>query len=485
MTDRPQFGRPAAGRPALSVVEARAALDRQEITSRDLTDACLSRIQELDEDLRAFITVDADGACRRADRADEHLRHGERRGTLQGIPVAVKDNLAVAGQVTTMGSAIFGAHVPTENASIVERLESHGAVSVGKTNLHEFALGVTTENPHYGICRNPVDRERTPGGSSGGSAVAVATGMALAAIGSDTSGSIRIPAAACGIVGLKPTYGRVSTQGCYPESWSLDHVGALTQTVQDAAMMLDAISGHDPRVPSSLDLPPTTTARDLQDEQDTQQAGPLRIGIEESFFFQDVDREIETVVRAALDALVGDGAQLVPLTLPSLGEAIFALTVIDTAETTAVHDEQFRRRPHDYGEDVRLLLECGAIPSAVDYVQSQQIRAQVRREFQEVFTGVDVIVAPTLPIQTPRIGQEAVHLNGRVADRDQELMRLVGPANLVGLPSISVPCGQVHGMPVGLQIIGPALGESAVLRAAARVEGLVGEGLVGATGPRS
>ena len=204
---------------------------------------------------------------------------------------------------------------------------------------------------------------------------------------------------------------------------------------------------------------------------------PLRIGIEESFFFHDVDPEIETEVRSTLAALVADGAQLVPLTLPSLGASIFALTVIDTAETTAVHEAQFRRRPQDYGEDVRLLLECGAIPSAVDYVQSQQIRAQVRREFQEAFAGVDVIVAPTLPIQTPRIGEATVHLNGREADRDQELMRLVGPANLVGLPSISVPCGQAHGMPVGLQVIGPALGELAVLRAAARVEGLVGERL--------
>lgn len=463
-------------RPTPSLTEARAVLDRQETTSRDLTEASLTQIQELDEDLRAFITVDADGARQRADRADEQLRRGERQGPLHGLPVAIKDNLAVAGQVTTMGSAIFRDHVPTQSAGVVERLESQGAVVVGKTNLHEFALGVTTENPHYGVCRNPVDRERTPGGSSGGSAVAVATGMALAAIGSDTSGSIRIPAAACGIVGLKPTYGRVSTHGCYPESWSLDHVGVLARTVQDAAVMLDAISGHDPQVPSSLDLPPTTTARDLHDAQATERAEPLRIGIEESFFFHDVDPEVETEVRSALDALVADGAEIVPLTLPSLGEAIFALTVIDTAETTAVHDEQFRRRPQDYGEDVRLLLESGAFPSAVDYVQSQQIRARVRREFQEVFSSVDVIMAPTLPIRTPRIGQAAVHLNGRVADRDQELMRLVGPANLVGLPSISVPCGEAHGMPVGLQIIGPALGELAVLRAAARVEELVGEG---------
>ncbi|HET7414081.1 MAG TPA: amidase, partial [Arthrobacter sp.] len=213
-----------------SLAQAAAGLARGDVSSSELTEACLAKIDELDGDLRAFITVDPERARHQAHRADDQISDGENRGPLHGIPVALKDNLSVAGQVTTMGSTIYRDHVPTEDAGVVERLEMAGAVCLGKTNLHEFALGVTTENPHFGTCRNPWDRNKTPGGSSGGSAVAVATGMALAAIGTDTSGSIRIPAAACGVVGLKPTYGRVSTYGCYPEAWTLDHVGVLART---------------------------------------------------------------------------------------------------------------------------------------------------------------------------------------------------------------------------------------------------------------
>lgn len=450
----------------LSVSEAARRLARREMSASELTQQCLATIEELDDDLRAFITVEADQARRSAAQADQRLGRGERTEPLHGIPIAVKDNFSVAGEVTTMGSAIYRHHVAQEDAGVVERLDAAGATRIGKTNLHEFALGVTTENPHFGICRNPWDRTRTPGGSSGGSAVAVATGMALAAIGSDTSGSIRIPAAACGIVGLKPTYGRISSFGCYPEAWTLDHVGVLAQSARDAALVLDAVSGHDSRIPSSLDLPPTTSVAELE------QPRPLRIGIEETFFFDDVDPQVEALVRQALEALRESGARLQPVTLPSLRDAVFALTVIDTAETTAFHDAQMRQRPHEYGEDVRLLIECGALPSAVDYLQAQQIRARVRADFKRAFAEVDVIASPTLPIQTPRIGESTVMLNGSAKSRDQELMRLVGPPNLVGLPSVSVPCGNLHGLPVGLQLIGPALGEGTVLRAASAVENL-------------
>lgn len=450
--------------PTLAQAAQRKA--RGEVSSRDLTEACLDRIAQQDQDLRAFITVEADSARRRADDADHRARGGAGPGPLDGLPLAVKDNLAVAGRVTTMGSAIYRDHVASENAGVVDRLEEQGAVQLGKSNLHEFALGVTTENPHFGICRNPWDRDRTPGGSSGGSAVAVAAGMALGAIGSDTSGSIRIPAGACGIVGLKPTYGRVSTYGCYPEAWSLDHVGVLARTAGDAALMFDAISGHDPRVSSSLRLPPSQATADMQ------QTRPLRIGIEESFFFDAIDPDVEAVVRRMLDDLAAADSQLHPVSVPSLADAIYALTVIDTAETTAFHDEQFRTRSHEYGDDVRLLIESGALPSAVDYLQSQQIRSRVRDEFSQVFSEVDVIATPTLPIRTPRVGDPTVRVNGQIRDRDGELMRLVGPANLAGIPSVSVPCGTLDGMPVGIQFIGPALGEAAVLRAAAAVEEL-------------
>ncbi|MDN5687064.1 MAG: amidase [Brachybacterium sp.] len=484
------------GTESQTLAEAARNLAQGRTTSRALTENSLARVAARDEDLRAFITVEADRARAQADAADARVRDGHRLGALDGLPIAVKDNLSTAGGVTTIGSAIFRDHVAEENAGVVDRLEEQGAVRVGKTNLHEFALGVTTENPHFGICRNPWDRDRTPGGSSGGSAVAVAAGMALGAIGSDTSGSIRIPAAACGILGLKPTYGLVSSYGCYPEAWSLDHVGVLTRTAEDAAVLLDAISGHDPRVPSSLRVISSQAAREFEDTGERGRARPLRIGIEENFFFASIDAEIEAVVREMLDSLTGAGAdvgaradvgtgagagarpdagagaELVPVSLPSLADAVYALTVIDTAETTAFHAEQFRERPQDYGEDVRVLIECGALPTAVDYLQAQQIRSRVREEFATVFEQVDVLASPTLPIRTPRIGETVVEVGGQERGRDDELMRLVGPANLAGLPSVSVPCGMLDGMPVSMQFLGPALGEGAVLRAAAAVEKL-------------
>lgn len=452
----------------LSVYEAAVWLTQGRVSAEELTAQCLAKIDQLDGDLRAFITVEADQARQRAREVDAEIQGGQRKGPLHGIPIGVKDNFSVAGGVTTMGSAIHRDNVTDEDAGVVERLDAAGAVRIGKTNLHEYALGVTTENPYFGICRNPWDRSRTPGGSSGGSAVAVATGMALAAIGSDTSGSIRIPAAACGIVGLKPTYGRISSFGCYPEAWTLDHVGVLARSARDAALVLDAVSGHDPRVSSSLGLPASTAASELD------QSRPLRVGVEEAFFFHDVDPEVEAIIRQTLDDLRESGVLVQPVALPSLRDAIFALTVIDTAETTAFHDAQFRQRPQDYGDDVRVLIESGALPSAVDYVQAQQIRARVRADFQRAFTQVDVIASPTLPIQTPRIGEPMVVLNGRTKLRDLELMRLVGPPNLAGLPAVSVPCGELHGLPVAMQLIGPALDEATVLRAAAAVETMRG-----------
>ncbi len=453
---------------ARTISEATALLASRRISATELTERCLAQIDRLDDTLRAFITIEADHARYLASAVDAKIARGEETGPLGGVPIAVKDNLAVNGGVTTVGSAIYREHIAHEDAGVVERLNAADAIRVGKTNLHEFALGVTTENPHFGICRNPCDHTKTPGGSSGGSAVAVATGMALAGIGTDTSGSIRIPAGACGVVGLKPTYGRISSFGCYPEAWTLDHVGVLANTALDAAVVLDAVSGHDPRVPSSLNLPATSTTSDLGQDP----PHPLRIGVEEEFFFDDIDPEVENTVRRTLESLERSGVQVQPVSLPSLRDAIFALTVIDTAETTAFHESQLRDRPQDYGDDVRFLIECGTLPSAVDYVQAQQIRALVRADFQQAFTQVDVIASPTLPIQTPRIGESVVDVGGRSKPRDQELMRLVGPANLVGIPAASVPCGDLHGLPVGIQLIGQALGETAVLRAATAVESL-------------
>jgi aspartyl-tRNA(Asn)/glutamyl-tRNA(Gln) amidotransferase subunit A len=282
--------------------------------------------------------------------------------------------------------------------------------------------------------------------------------MTIAALGTDTSGSIRIPAALCGIVGLKPTYGRVSRFGCFPEAWTLDHIGPMTRTVADAAIVLDAISGYDARDPGSLNQPPTRTAGQLASTLDG-----VVIGIDEEFFFTDVDDEIDRCVRDGIEALRRQGATIKSIRIPGLSNCEWALTIIDTSETSTVHHANLRDRPEDYSDDVRLLLECGELPSAVEYLEAQQLRRHLRSEMQRAFDGVDVLVAPTLPTRTPLIGKTTTTINGRDVDAIESLMRLVGPASLLGLPSLSVPCGVAKGLPVGMQVIGPALGEQKVL----------------------
>lgn len=443
---------------ARSLSELSALIASGEVSPVAVTESALAAIEAHDDRLKAFIDVDRASALAAARAAEAELAAGHWRGPLHGIPTAVKDNINTAGRRTTMGSRIHRDHVPEQDAGVVERLAVAGAVMIGKTNMHEYALGGTTDNPHWGTCRNPWDPSRTPGGSSGGSAVALATNMAVAALGTDTSGSIRIPAAICGVVGLKPTYGRVSRRGVFPEAWTLDHVGPVTRTVCDAALVLDAISGHDPHDPGSLDAPPTRTAVALRED-----ASGLVIGVEEDFWFGDVDDAVAAAVRDGLHALEAAGATVRSVSIPGLADTEFALTVIDTSETSTVHNANLRDRPGDYGGDVRLLLECGELPSAVDYLEAQQLRRGLRREVHRTFADVDVLVGPTLGIRTPRIGEDTALLNGEPVVAIDHMIRLVGPASLLGLPCLSVPCGLVDGLPVGLQVIGPALGEQVVL----------------------
>jgi aspartyl-tRNA(Asn)/glutamyl-tRNA(Gln) amidotransferase subunit A len=443
---------------ALPVHELGPLLQSRQVSPVEVTNAVLENVARYDDTLKAYIDVYRDDSLQAARAAESEISGGRYRGPMHGIPVAIKDNIYFADRVTTMGSKIHSDFVSSTNATVVDRLSEAGAVFLGKLNMHEYALGGTTDNRYYGTCRNPWDLDKSPGGSSGGSAAALASNMASAALGSDTSGSIRIPAGFCGIVGLKPTYGRVSRFGCFPEAWTLDHVGPMTRSVKDAAIMLDAISGYDPRDPGSLDLPATTTASFLR----TSCEG-VTIGVVEEFYFSNVDDEIARCVRSGIDALRQRGAQVRMISIPGLKDCEYALTIIDTCETSTVHRAHLRDRPQDYGDDVRLLLECGELPSAVDYLEAQQIRRHLRAEVGAAFAEVDVIAGPTLPIRTPTIGQATATINGRDVDALENLIRLVGPASLLGLPSLSVPCGLVDGMPVGMQIIGPARGEQRVL----------------------
>jgi aspartyl-tRNA(Asn)/glutamyl-tRNA(Gln) amidotransferase subunit A len=327
-----------------TIGELSGVLASGEMSPVALAESALEAIDAYDDTLKAFIDVYRDDAIASAQRAAAETESGHHRGPLHGIPIAVKDNIFVAGKRTTMGSKIHADFIPDVDAGVTSRLADAAAVVIGKTNMHEYALGGTTDNPHWGTCRNPWDLTKTPGGSSGGSAVAVATGMAVAALGSDTSGSIRIPAALCGLVGLKPTYGRVSRFGVFPEAWTLDHVGPITRTVRDAALVLDAISGHDPRDPGSLHSAPTRLADSLRDSCEG-----VVIGVEEDFWFTDIDDAIAASLREALRALERKGARVHSVSVPRLRHTEYALTVIDTAETSTVHHANLRDRPQDYG----------------------------------------------------------------------------------------------------------------------------------------
>ena len=448
-----------------SLVELSELIKSKEISPVELTRDAFERVDRFDSRLKAFISRYDDDATAHALVAEREILDGHYRGRLHGIPIGIKDNIYLSGKTTTMGSKIHRDYIPTHDAGVVGKLAEAGAITLGKLNMHEYALGASTDNPYFGTCRNPWDLNKTPGGSSGGSAAAVASGMTVAALGSDTSGSIRIPAAVCGVVGLKPTYGRVSKYGVFPEAWTLDHVGPIAGTVADAAIMLDAISGADRNDPSSLLVPPTKTFESL-----TADVRNLVIGIDEEFFFADVDDDVAAVVMAALENLHDLGATLRTVRLSTLRNCIWALTIIDTSETTTVHDAMLKSRPEDYGDDVRFLLECGALPSAVDYLQAQQLRLIIQRELDEVFRGIDALAAPTMPIQTPSIGENSSTINGKSVDTLESLIRLVGPANLAGLPTLSVPCGLIDGLPIGMQIIGRPQGEQQILNLGVALE---------------
>lgn len=439
----------------LSIGEASRLIRRRELSPLELTRACLERIRRLDGTLNAFITVTGESALAAAREAEAAIARGEYRGALHGIPIAIKDIFATQGVRTTAGSRILADWVPEHDATVVARLRATGAVFLGKVNLHEFAYGVTNVNPHYGPTRNPWDTERIPGGSSGGSGAAVAAGLCLGAIGSDTGGSIRIPSSLCGIVGLKPTYGRVSRHGVVPLSWSLDHVGPMTRTVEDAALMLSAMAGHDAQDAASASEPvpdyPAALMGDIHG---------LRVGIPRAHFFEGVDDAVLVCVEEAIRTLGEIGAKVEEISIPSVAQASAAASAILWSEATTYHYLNLKSRPQDYGDDVRVRLEAGLGYLALHYIQAQRVRSLFRQELTGIFQEVDVLATPTTPTAALKIGEAP-------ADRARSsLTRFTSPFNLAGLPALSVPCGfTLEGLPVGLQIVGRAFDEVTVLRA--------------------
>lgn len=442
-----------------TIAEAAAQLRRKKVSPLELTESALARIEKLNPRLNAFITVTADQAWRRANAAERDIRRGRHRGLLHGIPITLKDNIWTKAVRTTAGSKILKDFVPSADADVTKRLWNAGAILLGKTNLHEFAYGITTENPHYGPAHNPWDVQCVPGGSSGGSAVAVAAGMGFASVGTDTGGSLRIPPSFCGVVGFKPTFGCVSCNGVIPLAMTLDHVGPIARTVEDAAIMLDAICQCQKRRGSFYRA--VRAAADAKKRR-----ARFRLGWPRDYYFSRVDDQVKRAVEDAARQLEKMGARIEEVSLPHVEESSEPSTQLALAEASEYHESQgyFPARAADYGEDVRGRLQMGSAVRAVDYLKAQQVREQVREDFRKAFESVDAIIAPTTPVAAPRIGQGTVTIGGESQPVRGALVRLNRPGNFTGFPVITIPCGFTRGgLPIGMALHGPEWGDAKLL----------------------
>jgi aspartyl-tRNA(Asn)/glutamyl-tRNA(Gln) amidotransferase subunit A len=427
----------------MTILEAGRALRARKLSVAELTEEALREIERENPRLNAFITVTADLARKQARALDEELARGEDRGPLHGIPIAHKDIVDTRGIRTTAGTKIFSGRVPEADAEIVTRLAQAGCVLVGKTNLHELCYGITSANPHYGPVRNPWDVQRIPGGSSGGSAAAVAARMIFVGTGTDTGGSIRIPASMCGVVGFKPTYDHVSRQGVGPLGFTLDHVGPLTRTVRDAALCFGLMTGR--KVTPVLGL------------------RGVRIGIPKTFFFDRVDGEVAQAVRAAAALASLNGAELIEVPVPDI-EAINAVgRMILLAETATVWRRYLDRSP-DFGADVLAGIQQGCLIPAADYLDAQRLRAVLAKEFDQVWRQVDILLTPATPTTAPRIGELNLVIDGVSEDVRLASTRLVRPFNVLGWPALAMPCSKSRaGLPIGLQLVAAADQEDVLL----------------------
>ena len=448
----------------LSIESLAALLRRRKLSPVELTRSLLDRVACLNPKLNAFLTVTADRALADARRAEKEILAGRWRGPLHGVPISLKDNIWTRGIRTTAGSRILADFVPDRDATVARRLRRAGAVLLGKTNMHEFAYGVTNANPHYGPTRNPWDLARIPGGSSGGSAAALAAGLCFASIGSDTGGSIRIPAALCGIVGLKPTFGRVSCYGVIPLARSLDQTGPLARTVADAAIVLRAIAGRDP-------LDPTTSARPVPDYLQALRRKParVRLGWPREYFWEMLDPEVRRIAESAAHSFADLGATIEEVSLPHLRASEDSSTHIALAEARQFHESSgwYPARAADYGEDIRKRLELASDVRAVDYLAAFAFRKLLSADFDAAFSRVDALLAPSTPIPAPLLDEKLVSIGAQEDSVRSALLRLNRPANFTGHPAISVPCGFTSsGLPVGLQLIGRSFDEQALLRLA-------------------
>jgi aspartyl-tRNA(Asn)/glutamyl-tRNA(Gln) amidotransferase subunit A len=439
-----------------SLTETTDLLRAGVIGSEELVRLLLERIERINPLLNCFITLTGEQAFKSARAIDTDLQRGIVRGPLAGAPLALKDLFQTRGVRTTAGSTFFQDWLPDEDAACVQSLENAGAVLLGKLNMHEIALGVTNVNPHYGACRNPWDLERVTGGSSGGSAAAVAAGLCFGSLGSDTGGSIRIPSSLCGTVGLKPTTGRISLRGVVPLSWNLDHAGPMARRVEDAARLLQVIAGYDPDDPASVPVP----ADDY--------VGKIKMGIKgwrvalaSDNYFSQADPQVLEAVQGAVQVFAGLGAHVAAVPFPGMQTAAISNSQMTTSDAAAFHRERLQEHPEGFGEDVLKRLQQGAALTSSEYILARRTQTVVKRQFERFFEHWDILLTPTTPITAPLIaGPDAL-------EQARLLTRFTSPFNLSGLPAISIPCGFTkENLPVGLQLVSRPWAEADLLRAA-------------------
>jgi len=444
---------------SLTISEAAKLLAGREISPVMLVQAHLERIEQINPRLNAYITLTSELALKQAQQAEQEIQRGEYKGALHGIPLALKDLFETKGVRTTAGSSFFADHVPEDDAASVEKLKSAGAVLLGKTNMHEIALGVTNENQHFGDCCNPWDERCITGGSSGGNAAALAAGLCMGALGSDTGGSIRIPSALCGVVGLKPTRGRVSLRGVIPLSWNLDHVGPMARTARDAALLLQAIAGYDPTDPWSLDMPVDDYTSQLDQGV---QGWRIALADDEYFVLSGVvDAEVLEAVRSAARTFEVLGARVDVLPFPGAREAALANGLMTTSDAAAFHRQRLAEHPQGFGADVRARLQTGAAYSSSDYALARRMQTVLQRQFMHFLDTFDLLLTPTVPIIAAQRG------SADAVERARTLTRFTAPFNLTGLPALSIPCGFTKaGLPIGLQLVTKPWAEAKLLRVA-------------------
>lgn len=427
----------------------------------ELTQFYLQRIDAFDKNITSFITVTADLAIRQAKSAEKvftRMRKDQQKELppLLGIPISLKDLYETKGIRTTAGARIFRDNIPTSDAQVVKKLYKAGVVLLGKTNMHEIALGLTTVNPHYGVCRNPWSTDRISGGSSGGSAAALAAGFCAASMGSDTGGSIRVPAGLCGVVGLKPTFGRVSLKGVMPLSWNLDHAGPMGKRVMDAAYLYQCVAGFDPQDAYSVRRPVENVLKHIKDGVKN-----WRIALADDEYFQKADSEVLELVYKAARVFETLGAQLERTPFPGLLTAAQSNGLVVVSDAATVYAPQFQKHPQEFGSDIRQRLEIGSQVKLQDYIQARRNQTHLRRQFESFFGHYDIMLMPTTVVPAPPIeGPDAL-------EQARLLTRFTAPFNLTGLPALSIPCGFTSsGLPVGLELIAKPWHEASLLQAA-------------------